>query len=208
MSNPKWLAWAREMQSIAQSGITYSQNPYDIERYEQLRELAAEILSTYTETDLPIVRNLFESQSGYTTPKMDVRGVVFRGDEILLVKELADGGWTLPGGWVDVNESPSAAAERETFEETGYRVRAFKLLALFDRDHPSHEHPPYAFHSYKMFFACELLGGEPVDSIETAGAAFFAENAIPSLSVMRTSMEEIRRLYGHHREPNRPTDFD
>lgn len=204
--NPKWLEWAREMQAIAQSGLTYCKDPYDIERYEQLRELAAQILSTYTETELPVIRTLLESQSGYATPKLDGRGVVFRGDELLLVKELADGGWTLPGGWVDIHESPGAAVEREVFEESGYRVKAFKLLALFDRD--KHDHPPYPFHCYKMFFGCELVGGAPVDSLETAGAAFFSEDNIPPLSVMRCSMDEIHQMFRHHRQPERPTDFD
>jgi len=133
MANPKWLEWAQNLQALAQSGLTYSPNPFDIERYEAIREIAAEMLSTYSETDLQIIRELYESQSGYTTPKVDARGVVFKGDQVLLVRELADGGFTLPGGWVDVNEPPSAAVEREVREETGYLVKAKKLLAVYDR---------------------------------------------------------------------------
>jgi ADP-ribose pyrophosphatase YjhB (NUDIX family) len=206
MTDPRWLEWAQRLQAIAQSGIAYCQNPFDIERYEQIREIAAEILADHTGGDLPEVRDLFTGQTGYATPKVDARGVVFRGDQILLVKELADGGWTLPGGWVDILEPPSLAVEREVFEESGYRVKAVKLLALFDRR--LHDHPPHFFSIYKLFFGCELLGGSPVDSIETAGAAFYSRDNIPPLSVARTTLEELDRLFLHHAQPDRPTDFD
>lgn len=206
MSNPKWLEWAQRLQFITQSGLTYCTNPFDVERYHQVREVAAEILAEYTASDMTAINNLLEGQTGYATPKIDARGVVFQGDSILLVKELSDGGWTLPGGWVDVNERPSLAVEREVFEESGYRVRAVKLLALFDRN--LHGHPPHAFSIWKHFFLCELTGGAPADSIETAGAQFFAYDAIPPLSIQRTTMEELDCMYEHHKDPGRPTDFD
>ena len=147
MTNPKWLEWAQNLQALAQSGLTYSPNPFDIQRYEEIRAIAAEMLSTYSQVDLPIIRDLFDAQAGYTTPKVDSRGVVFKDDRILLVRELADGGFTLPGGWVDVNEPPSSAVEREVWEETGYLVKAKKILAVYDRN--KHGHPPYIFHIYK-----------------------------------------------------------
>lgn len=206
MTNPRWLEWAQRLQSIAQSGLTYSPNPFDIERYEHLRGVAAEILSEYTASDLQVVRGLLEHQTGYATPKIDVRGAVFQDDKILLVRELSDGGWTLPGGWVDVNDRPSRAVEREVFEESGYHVRAVKLLAVFDRS--LHGHPPHAFSIWKHFFLCELTGGTPTDSIETAGAQFFAQDVIPPLSLQRTTMEEIECLYLHYHNPGKATDFD
>jgi len=206
MSNPKWLEWAQRLQFITQSGLTYCANPFDIERYRQVREVAEQILAEYTGAEMTAIHDLLEGQTGYATPKIDARGVVFQGDSILLVKELSDGGWTLPGGWVDVNERPSHAVEREVFEESGYRVRAVKLLALFDRN--LHGHPPHAFSIWKHFFLCELTGGAPADSIETAGARFFARDAIPPLSVQRTTMEEIERMYAHLADPDLPTDFD
>lgn len=206
MSNPKWLEWAQRLQFITQSGLTYCANPFDIERYRQVREVAEQILAEYTGADMTAIHDLLEGQSGYATPKIDARGVVFQGDSILLVKELSDGGWTLPGGWVDVNERPSHAVEREVFEESGFRVRAVKLLALFDRN--LHGHPPHAFSIWKHFFLCELTGGAPADSIETAGARFFARDEIPPLSIQRTTMEELERMYAHHADPNLPTDFD
>jgi ADP-ribose pyrophosphatase YjhB (NUDIX family) len=206
-NNPRWLEWARRLISQAQSGLTYSSNPYDIERYQAVRVIAEEMLAAQTGTELPVIKNLIESQAGYATPKVDVRGVVFQNDAVLLVREMADGGlYTLPGGWVDVGEPPSRAAEREVWEESGYKVKAVKLLALLDRDR--HGHPPHPFHIYKLFFLCELMGGAAKDSYETSGASFFKEDAIPPLSVGRVTEEEIRRLFVHHRQPDLPTDFD
>jgi len=207
MSIPKWLEWAQTLQSLAQAGLTYSPNPFDIERYQHIRQVAAEIISTYTQADLPVIQTLFEQQSGYTTPKVDVRAVVFRDNKILLVKELLDHGlWTLPGGWVDVNEPPSHAAEREAWEESGYQVKAEKLLAVYDRN--QHGFPPYLFHTYKMFILCRLVGGAPATSIETGGAEFFAEESLPPLSVARTTPQVIQRMFEHHRHPEWATDFD
>jgi ADP-ribose pyrophosphatase YjhB (NUDIX family) len=206
MTIPKWLEWAQNLQALAQSGLTYSPNPFDIQRYEAIREIAAEMLATYSQVDLPIIRDLYETQAGYTTPKVDSRGVVFKDDQILLVRELADGGFTLPGGWVDVNEPPSLAVEREVWEETGYRVKAKKILAVYDRN--KHGHPAYIFHIYKLFILCELVGGQATGSIETAEAGFFPEDQIPPLSIQRTTAEEITRFFEHHRCPDLPTDFD
>jgi ADP-ribose pyrophosphatase YjhB (NUDIX family) len=206
MTNPKWLEWAQNLQALAQSGLTYSPNPFDIQRYEAIREIAAEILSTYSQTDLGLIRDLYQSQAGYITPKVDVRGVVFKSDHILLVRELADGGFTLPGGWADVNEPPSSAVEREVWEETGYHVKAKKLLAVYDRN--KHGHPPYIFHIYKLFILCDLVGGQASGSIETGEADFFSEGQIPPLSIARTTAEEINRFFEHHRCPDLPTDFD
>jgi ADP-ribose pyrophosphatase YjhB (NUDIX family) len=206
MTNPKWLEWAQNLQALAQSGLTYSPNPFDLQRYEAIREIAAEILSIYSQTDLGIISDLYQSQAGYITPKVDVRGVVFKGDHILLVRELADGGFTLPGGWADVNEPPSSAVEREVWEETGYHVKATKLLAVYDYN--KHGHPPYIFHIYKLFILCQLVGGQASGSIETGEADFFPEDHIPPLSIARTTTEEITRFFEHHRCPDLPTDFD
>lgn len=205
-NNPQWLKWAQKIDSLAQAGLSYTNNAFDIERYHALREVAAEIISHYGEIEMPVIRNLLDAQAGYTTPKVDVRGVIFQDHKILLVKELFDGCWTLPGGWVDVNESPAPAAEREVWEESGYQVRAVKLLAVYD--HQKHGHPSYIHHIYKLFFLCELLGGTPTQSIETGGAEFFAEDQIPPLSIARTTQEELTRLFEHHRNPDLPTDFD
>jgi ADP-ribose pyrophosphatase YjhB (NUDIX family) len=155
---------------------------------------------------LSYVRNLFAGQVGHATPKVDVRAVVFRDDAILLVRERAEGRWTLPGGWADINESPSEAVVREAYEESGYRIRAVKLLALYDRN--KHAHPPYPFHAYKLFFQCELVGGAPVQSVETDSIGFFREDELPELSLMRVTPAQIARCFEHYRHPDWPTDFD
>ena len=205
--DPKWLEWAKRLQAIAQTGLTYAQNHFDIERYESIREITAEIVAAHSDADLSFVRALFANEAGYATPKVDVRGAVFRDGTILLVKERQDNLWTLPGGWADINESPSEAVVREVYEESGYKTRAVKLLALYDRNR--HGHPPLLFYVYKLFFLCELIGGEPSQSIETDGVAFFDEDKIPEeLSLSRVTPAQIARLFEHYRHPDWPTDFD
>ncbi len=206
MTENRWLQRVQALQTIAQAGLTYTQNPFDRERYHQLLELAAEILAEGAQIDLQSAECLIESEIGYATPKLDVRGVVFRGERILLVRELADGGWTLPGGWIDLNEPPTRAAEREVWEESGYRVRAQKLLGIYDRN--QHGYPVSVYHTYKLFIQCELLGGEPANSIETGGAEFFAENDLPPLSLARTSIELVHRMFEFHRHPEWFADLD
>ena len=203
---PKWLEWAQKIQAVSRNGLTYTQNVFDQERYHQLQEVATEIISAYSEVDMPLIRDIFDKQAGYMTPKVDVRGAVFKDDRLLFVKELSDGGWTLPGGWVDVNESPGQAVEREVREEAGYIVKAVKLAAVYDRN--KHPHPPYLFHAYKLFFICDLLGGEPTVSIETGGAEFFTRDNLPDLSLARTTPDEIERCFDYHFQPNLPTEFD
>lgn len=203
---PQWLDWAQKLSALSQSGLTFSENPFEIERYQEIQKIAGEMLAAYSDAPLEQVTNLLEGEKGYATPKLDVRGVVFKDDKILLVKELADGGWTLPGGFIDVGEPPSRAVEREVWEESGYLVKAVKLLALYDRN--QHGHPAYIFHLYKIFFLCELQGGQAADSVETAGAAFFGEDEHPPLSIARFTEEELHRMFVHHCQPDLPTDFD
>ena len=203
---PDWLIWAQRLDALAQAGLTFAKNPFDIERYHKIREITAEIISSHSHIDLQEINGLLDSQAGYATPKIYVRGVVFVNEKVLLVKELADGHWTLPGGWVDVDEPLSSAAEREVWEESGYHVKARRLLACYDRN--QHGFPPYIYHSYKLFVLCDLIDGSPTTSIETGGAEFFDENAIPDLSLPRTTPEVIHRMYELYRSPDAPTEFD
>ena len=136
-STPQWLLWAQKLDAVAQAGLTFTENVFDIERYHKIREITAEIVASHSQIDYIEMKTLFDSQAGYATPKIDVRGVIFQGDKVLLVKELADGRWTLPGGWVDVDEPPSRAAEREVWEESGYRVKATRLLGCLLYTSPS-----------------------------------------------------------------------
>jgi ADP-ribose pyrophosphatase YjhB (NUDIX family) len=206
MNEPQWLVWARELQAHAQNGLTYSRDPYDLERFHAIRQIAAEIMATYTQVDMQRVLDLFEREIGYATPKVDVRAVVFRDDALLLVREKTDGGWTLPGGWADTGESPGEAVAREVYEESGYRVRATKLLAVYDRNR--HGHPVIPFYVYKLFFRCELEGGTATTSIETDGIGFFKEQELPELSLSRVVPAQIQRLFEHCRHPDWPADFD
>ncbi|MEH2342012.1 MAG: NUDIX hydrolase [Nostoc sp.] len=202
----KWLEWAQNLQAIAQNGLTYSDGVYDIERYKQLRAIATEIMATYSNIEHSYVLDLFSRELGYATPKVDVRGAIFRDDTILLVKERVDGCWTLPGGWADIGESPSEAVVKEVYEESGYQARAIKLLAVYDRNKQGH--PPLPFYVYKLFFHCELIGGSPSSSIETEEVGFFPEGALPELSLGRVTPAQINRLFQHYRQLNLPTDFD
>ncbi len=203
---PKWLEWAQDLQALAQTGLAYSQDAYDQERYRAVQQIAAEILANHTNADASQILGLFDQDSGYATPKIDVRGAVFQDDAILLVKERSDGLWTLPGGWADINESPRQCVEKEIWEESGYRATAVKLLAVYDRN--LHPHPPIVWHTYKLFFLCQLDGGAPAHSLETNGVGFFREDELPPLSVMRVTLEQINRMFDHARHPDWPTDFD
>jgi ADP-ribose pyrophosphatase YjhB (NUDIX family) len=207
MTIPEWLAWARRLQAIAQSGLTYCKDKFDVQRYNEIRGIAAEMMAAgASSSDFVRIADLFAQQSGYATPKIDVRVAAFHDARILLVRELEDGCWTLPGGWADVGEPASVAAVREAREESGYEVRITKLAAVFDRN--LHDHPPYAFHAYKMFFLAQLAGGAPRDSNETADAQFFAEDHLPPLSTTRVTPSQIAHLFEHFRHPEFPTSFD
>ena len=201
------LDWVTRLQAIAQNGLTFARDAYDIERYQAVREVAAEMLAAKAGVDLGVVRNLLSLDSGYATPKVDVRGVVFRDDKLLMVRERSDGGWTLPGGWADVCESPAENVVREVFEESGFQTRAVKVLAIFDRSKHPHE-PAFPYHVYKIFILCDALGGTETPSSETDAVGFFGEVELPELSVSRVTSWQIHRMFEHHRAPHLPTDFD
>lgn len=200
------LEWARKVQAIAQNGLLFTQEPFERERYTQLKDLSDSILAAELDIPLGKARALWEKEDGYVTPKVDVRGGVFDGDKVLLVRERSDGRWTLPGGWVDVNDAPSEAVVREIYEESGYRAKATKLAMLVDKNR--HPHPPSVHHIYKLFFLCDLTGGAPKTSNETDGVDFFPVHSLPDLSVGRALSSQIERLYAHHLNQALPTDFD
>ncbi len=203
----RWLDWATRLQAIAQNGLTFAQDPYDIERYKTVREIVSEMLAAGSGLELPVVRGLISSDSGYATPKVDVRGVVFRAHKLLLVREKSDGAWTPPGGWADVCASPAENVVREVREESGFETRAVRILAVFDRS--KHEHlPQFPFHVYKLFIECEIIGGKATLSSETDGVGFFGEAELPELSITRVTLGQILRIFEHHRNPGLPTDFD
>jgi ADP-ribose pyrophosphatase YjhB (NUDIX family) len=205
-SGPRWLRWTQRLQAIAQEGLTYSRDDYDLGRYEQLRELAAEMLAAHSTGTLQEARDLLVLETGPATPKVDVRAVVFEDDRILLVNEPDEAGWSVPGGWADVGESASEAAARETLEESGFSVRPVRLLAAYDRDR--HGHPPIAYHVYKLVYLCELLPEKRLTDVEARGVRFFGEREIPDLSATRVTRAQISRFFQQHRNPCIPADFD
>jgi ADP-ribose pyrophosphatase YjhB (NUDIX family) len=205
--DPRWLDWANSLRAVAQNGLTFARDPFDRERYEAVRRIAAEIAAAGSGEELTRIEGLFAGETGYATPKVDVRGVAFREEGLLFVRERSDGGWTLPGGFVDIGESPGASVEREVREESGFTVRAVKLLAVYDRRRHPHS-PPHPDHIYKLFFLCDLTGGEPRPSSETTDAAFFREGEIPPLSLGRITPDQVARMFEHRSHPDWPADFD
>ncbi|MGL5152160.1 MAG: NUDIX hydrolase N-terminal domain-containing protein [Clostridium sp.] len=190
--NEPWLKWAIEIQSIAQCGLTYTKDNYDRERYEQLREISAEMLSYKTEIPVEKIKTLFCNEIGYQTPKLDTRGVIFKDDKILLVKENS-GKWSLPGGWVDVLESIESNTIKEVFEEAGLIVKAKRVIAILDRK--KHNLPPYPYGVCKVFVECEYISGEFVENIETTELGYFSLEDIPELAEEKNTLAQIEMCF-------------
>lgn len=205
MSN-QWLEWAKRIQALSQAGLTFSKDIYDIERYEELRKISVEIMSEYTELDMKRIKNLFANETGYQTPKVDVRGVVFKNEQILMVKENIDNKWALPGGFCDIGLSPTENVVKEIKEESGYDVIPVRLIALLDNN--KHPHPPEPYHYYKVFILCEIIGGEATIGIETKDIHFFSEYHLPNLSTNRNTDSQIKTLFEFLRNPEKETLFD
>ncbi|WP_010304967.1 NUDIX hydrolase [Kurthia senegalensis] len=203
---PKWLTYAKQLQAIAQAGIAYSKDVYDLERFEQIRELSVDILAHYTELEHHTLRELFANETGYATPKVDVRATVFSEGKILLVREKQDGLWALPGGWADIGQTMSEVAVKEVREESGLLVRPEKLIAVLDKQ--KHPHPPSAYSVYKLFIQCFVTGGTIQKGLETSDVQFFEEANIPALSLARNTASQITMAFDHFRNPERPTQFD
>lgn len=203
---PSWLAWARELQALAQTGLTFTSGHYDILRYRRLIELAAEITAAHTGAPPVELAADFLRQPGYATPKIDVRGAVVRDGRILLVQERVDGKWCMPGGWADIDEVPSAMVAREVLEESGFVIEPRKVVGVFDANRDGM--PREFFHAYKIVFLCDILGGEARGSDETLAAEFFPFDSLPPLSSARTHDRHLAEVREHLRNPERPAAFD
>jgi RimJ/RimL family protein N-acetyltransferase/ADP-ribose pyrophosphatase YjhB (NUDIX family) len=205
-----WLDWARQIQAVAQIGLTYAEIAYDRERYENLQTLAVEIFSAYTGEESQAVLKAVTTQPGYTTPKVDVRAACFRADDgagkILLVRERSDGRWCLPGGWADVGDVPSEAAAREVHEEAGFLCTAQKLLGVFDANRAGE--PLSAYHAYKLVFLCDITGGDAQANHETQEVCFFGRDEIPPLSEARSDQRVLAECFAHWDDAQRPAHFD
>jgi len=203
--NTKWIQWAREIFSLSQTGLTYNKNEFDIERYKRLQEISAEMIASQSELSKESVLESFSMQVGYATPKIDVRGAVVHDGKILLIQERMDERWAMPGGWADLGNAPASVAEREVWEESGYRVKAEKVIAVIDANRIE---PLEFYHAFKIIFLCKLTGGKPKTSYETMGVDFFDLNDLPPLSLFRTNEEMLQEVFAHIKDPKRPTYFD
>jgi len=202
----KILEWAREIQALAQTGLHYAHDQYQKDRCHRLMEIAAEMTAGQCNIETPAILKIFQAQVGYATPKVDVRAAVFRNRQLLLVRERVDGGWTMPGGWADVGDIPSKAAERETWEESGFRVRARRLVGVYDANRTN---PLEVFHAFKIIFLCDILDGRARPSNETSDVAFFSPEDIPdTLSGERTTQRHIKDAFTLLEDPDCPTVYD
>lgn len=201
-----WLEWSREIQALSQTGLAFAQTHYERVRYHRLLELASEMISSRTCLNPDEILATFQVQPGYATVKVDVRGAVVRDDQILLVRERADGRWAMPGGWADVGEYPSAMVVREIHEESGYEARPVRVVGVYDANRAGR--PMEFFHAYKVLFLCELIGGSPAASDETLDVGFFPFDDLPPLSEHRTNQTHLREVRAHLADPTRPAAFD
>ncbi|MEJ5068007.1 NUDIX hydrolase [Enterobacter sp. MYb186] len=193
----------QKLNAIAQTGLTFSKDVFDTERYESLRHIATQLMASRFDIDAKTLHHVTES--GYATPKTDVRAFILRDGKLLMVREAEDGLWSLPGGWADVGDTPSTAVCREVAEETGLQVKATKLLGVWDRN--LHGHPPLPWHVYKLIFLCEETGGSLAINHETTSLGFFDINELPPLSLTRIVAEELEVSMAIATS-DRPTWFD
>jgi ADP-ribose pyrophosphatase YjhB (NUDIX family) len=205
--DPQWLSIARELRAIAQTGLTFTADRFDRQRYERVRELAVSMLALESGADYGVILGILREDKGYATPKVDVRGAAFVDGRVLLVREISDGRWTLPGGWADVNQTAGECVVREIKEESGFDARILKLAAVYDYQRSNH--PARHIDSiYKMFFVCDITGGAARASDETSEVAFFARDQLPPLSLGRTTAAQIDKMFQHAERPDLPADFD
>ena len=207
MTAAKILDLSKRINALAEIGLTYAGNPYETERYEELLGISRKMMSLLSEQSLETIEGLFLNEREYKTPQVDIRAVVFDGQgRLLMVREKADGMWSLPGGWADVGFSPSEVAVKEVREETGLTVQPERLIAIFDKSR--HPHRPHLHYVYKIFIGCKLLGGELQTAFDTLDVGFFAKNDVPQLSEERVTHEQIRLMFEYLQNPDKPAMFD
>ena len=201
-----WMKWVVEIQALAQSGLTYTKDVYDVERYERLREISAEMIANVADLPIGKVKDLFCNEVGYQTPKIVTRAAIFKNNKILLTQENS-GKWTLPGGWCDVLESIESNTLKEVKEETGLDVKAKRIISLQDRN--KNNKPVYPFGICKVFVLCELIGGQFEKNIETIGINYFAFDEIPdNLAEEKINKKQIEMCFNSYKDTNWQTKFD
>lgn len=203
---PKWLTVARRLQAIAQAGLTYSQDKYERERFQEIQDISIEIMKDYTEMEEEKIRELFIKEEGYPTPKVDVRAVIFKEKKLLLVKEKIDGLWSLPGGWADAHKSLKENLIQEAKEEAGVLIIPKRIIAVIDRKR--YNLPPSVFGIYKVFVECMYITGSFQDNTETSAAGFFREDDLPPLSLGRNTLDQIKMCFRSQEEKVLEPSFD
>lgn len=202
----KWLDWARRIQAISQNGLEFAHNEYDVERNEKLAQIASEIIEYKSNLSSQKALEIFLNQKGYCTPNVDVRTAIVEDGKLLLVKEVSDGKWAMPGGWLDVGDVPSEGAVREAKEESGFDVEPLKVIGVYDANRNSGRLE--LFHAIKIVYLCKIIGGKAAPSFETPEVEFYSLSKLPELSPNRTNFNHIDHILAHLKDPNRPTDFD
>jgi len=191
------LQLVKQVQALAENGLHFSENDFDLDRYQILEEISLRMLSLVTGLPAETIEVSTPERNGYRTPKVDVRAVIFNDqDEILMVKERVDSRWSLPGGWCDVGYTPTETAEKEAEEEAGIKVKASRLLAVFDKK--CHDHPEDLFYAYKIFLECEAENYEITTGMETLDVGFFGQEALPELSTPRNTAGQIHKMFDFH----------
>ena len=207
-NEPDWLALARELQALAQNGLTFTENTYDVERYEALQVAASKLVAHGFSIDPVEAHDAVKELRGYATPQVDVRGAIFRDDAILMVQEKSDGKWSLPGGFADVNLTPAENVVKEIAEEAGVQAAVRKLVGVYDKRRHIPAGDVRFRHIYKLFFLCDLVSGEPTPGMETQDAAFFSVHDLPALSIGRIAEAQIQEAHAHHLDPARMPYFE
>jgi ADP-ribose pyrophosphatase YjhB (NUDIX family) len=202
----QWLSYIQRIRALAQNGLAYSPNKYDIDRYEELQQLSEAMLADLTGFSVERIADIFKDEKGYATPKVDVRGVIFKDNGILMVREKIDDCWSLPGGWADIGFTPGEIAVKEVKEESGFVVEPVKLLAVLDKR--CHDHPPALEYAYKIFILCNIVGGEAAPGMETSDVSFFERDKLPTLSRERNTNEQIRMLFAFLDDKDKTAIFD
>lgn len=205
----QWLDWIIKIQSLAQAGLHYGHDRFDLERYAELRDIAAQMMAAQSDLPLGKVRQLFCNEEGYQTPKIDTRAAIFQNDapnKILLVHERT-GKWSLPGGWCDVDQSVASNTIKEAKEEAGLDVTVERVIAIDDWRKHNIQNNPYGI--IKIFSLCRVLGGTFQPNIETTEARYFARNELPAdIAEEKTSREQLDRCFAAAADPTWQTRID
>lgn len=206
MTTDQFLKWATDLQSLAQAGLKYGHDTFDRERYQRIRDIAAEMMQAQTGLPLTQVKTLFCGDEGFQTPKLDTRAAIFKDDQILLAREMRSQTWSLPGGWNDYDQTTAQNCVKEAREEVGRRVKPVKVIAILDRNH--HNQPKLATNITKVFYLCEDLGGHFIPNDETDACDYFALDNLPRLSLGRNTKEQIAMCFAAHDDPDWVTRFE